>query len=1051
MHNNQNEYHNPKMDSNKRKRFLLIRGLATAIVLLVVLEAFTNISGKHSPLNVRVIDTPLTEAQKHMAQNSLKGLDVAPGLRVETMATEPMLINPTNIDVDEKGRVWVTEAYNYRFEINSNKSREAGDRIIILEDKDGNGSLETSTVFYQGPEVNAPLGVCVLGNRVLVSQSPYVWAFYDDNSDGKADRKEILFQGIGGIQHDHGMHSFSFGPDGKLYFSFGNSGTTLKDKNNKVVLDQDGDEIGPKKYKQGMLFRSDPDGTHVECIGDNFRNEYEAAVDSYGNIWQSDNDDDGNKGVRINYIMEYGNYGYTDEVTGAGWSAKRTNMEDSIPLRHWHQNDPGVIPNLLQTGSGSPTGMIFYEGSLLPKQFQNVMIHAEPGHNVVRAYPTQKAAAGYTAGINNILDGATDQWFRPADVCTAPDGSLIVADWYDPGVGGHRVGDLERGRIYRIVPENMKATYKIPVLDYTTPKGAIIALQNPNLAVRRHAFIALTGMGKSAISELEKLWSTSPNPRMRARALWVLSKSTEATKYLSEAINNPDPDLRITGLRAAREVNANVFKLAEKLANDPDVQVRREYAIALRHRYDPEAAAIWASLAAKHEGNDRWYLEALGIGADRQWGNFFAAYLKIVPDPLLTAGGRDIVWRARTTTALPYLAKLAMDATVPLKSRLRYFRAFDFYPQPDRSTTLVKLLEENNGKDLKLSAIVLKALNPQDISNSPVSKEQVKLVLNSYTGTQDFVDMVKQYNITTEADKLMDLVKSNAVQNNGGRYRSGGIGVDAARILLTAKEDLRFMNALKDQDQEKTSNILAVLGATGNNESTAILSQVILSNHYSQATRQKAVQMLGKSQNGEDRVLKMLEEKQLAQSLIASAVDGLSESLRKATVDKAKTYLPNSSVPQTNTAVANLKAILALKGNALRGKIVFIRTCSVCHKANKDGFDFGPNLSEIGAKLPQEGLFDAIVNPSAGINFGYETSQLAMKDGSTLMGIISSRTETDIELKYPGGAVQKIKTNDVKQIQKVPTSMMPTGLQQTMSKQELADLLTFLASLKKKE
>jgi hypothetical protein len=364
------------------------------------------------------------------------------------------------------------------------------------------------------------------------------------------------------------MHSFAFGPDGKLYFNFGNAGKTLRDKNNEVVLDQDGDEIGPKKYKEGMLFRCDPDGTHVECLGHNFRNEYESAVDSYGNIWQSDNDDDGNKGVRINYVMEYGNYGYTDEVTGAGWSAKRINMEDSIPLRHWHQNDPGVIPNLLQTGSGSPTGMVIYEGTLLTQQFQNGMIHAEPGHNVVRAYPVQKVGAGYTAGIVNMLNGERDQWFRPADVCTAPDGSLIVADWYDPGVGGHRVGDLQRGRIYRVVPESMKATYKIPEQDYTTPKGAVIALQNPNLGVRRHAFIALTGMGESAIAELEKLWSTSPNPRMRARALWVLSKSTKAAKYLSEAINNPDPDLRITGLRAAREVNADVLKFAGALVND---------------------------------------------------------------------------------------------------------------------------------------------------------------------------------------------------------------------------------------------------------------------------------------------------------------------------------------------------------------------------------------------------------------------------------------------------------------------------------------------------
>ena len=138
--------------------------------------------------------------------------------------------------------------------------------------------------------------------------------------------------------------------------------------------------------------------------------------------------------------MQYGNYGYTDEMTGAGWQANRTNIEDSIPLRHWHLNDPGAVPNLLQTFAGSPTGMVVYEGSLLPAEFHGQMIHCDAGPNVVRSYPVKKEGAGYTAETINILKGEKDQWFRPADVCVAPDGSLIVADWYDPGVGGHAAG-----------------------------------------------------------------------------------------------------------------------------------------------------------------------------------------------------------------------------------------------------------------------------------------------------------------------------------------------------------------------------------------------------------------------------------------------------------------------------------------------------------------------------------------------------------------------------------------------------------------------------------
>ena len=358
--------------------------LARLLVACLITSCAQNDSGKP------IANDTLTEEQKHLPENALKGLSLASGLQVTPIATEPLLKNPTNIDIDDKGRIWVTEAYNYRPEINGNPVNEKGDRIIILEDTNGDGQADSTKVFYQDPELDAPLGICVLGNRVIVCQSPYVWSLYDDDGDDKADRKEIMFQGIGGKQHDHGVHAFTFGPDGKLYFNFGNEGKTLKDRNGKTVLDQDGDEISPKKYKQGMIFRCNPDGSQVECLANNFRNNYEVAVDSYGTLWQSDNDDDGNRSVRINYVMEYGNYGYSDEMTGAGWRASRTNMEDSIPLRHWHLNDPGVVPNLLQTGAGSPTGIVSYEGLLLPASFYGQMIHCDAGVNIVRSYPVVK-------------------------------------------------------------------------------------------------------------------------------------------------------------------------------------------------------------------------------------------------------------------------------------------------------------------------------------------------------------------------------------------------------------------------------------------------------------------------------------------------------------------------------------------------------------------------------------------------------------------------------------------------------------------------------------
>ena len=189
------------------------------VFFLVSLFCFGCSTGADNKSGTNAADS-LTEEQKRLPENALKGLVAFDGLEVRTMATEPMLKNPTNIDVDERGRVWVTEAYNYRPDINGNPTNALGDRIMILEDNNGDGKMDTAKVFYQGPEINAPLGICVLGNRVIVSQSPYVWVFYDDNGDDKADRKEILFQGIGGEQHDHGVHCFYVWPGWKIIFQF---------------------------------------------------------------------------------------------------------------------------------------------------------------------------------------------------------------------------------------------------------------------------------------------------------------------------------------------------------------------------------------------------------------------------------------------------------------------------------------------------------------------------------------------------------------------------------------------------------------------------------------------------------------------------------------------------------------------------------------------------------------------------------------------------------------------------------------------------------------
>jgi len=628
---------------------------------------------------------------KRAASNAVANLDAGDGLAATLFSSEPEISNVTCLDVDHLGRVWVGEVRNYRRHRNS---RPRGDRILVLEDTDGDGRADRHTVFHQGRDIDSVHGICVLGRRVIASAGDKVLVLHDDDGDLASDRTEVMFSGIGGVQHDHGIHSFVFGPDGRLYFNFGNEGRQLKDRQGRPVVDLAGNEVSAarKPYQEGMVFRCRLDGSEVETLGWNFRNNWELAVDSFGTIWQSDNDDDGNQGTRINYVMEFGNYGYKDEITGAAWGQPRTNIEAEIPRRHWHLNDPGVVPNLLQTGQGSPTGICVYEGTLLPERYRGQVIHCDAGPSVCRAYVTRRDGAGYAAEIVDVLRGSRDNWYRPSDVVVAPDGALFVADWYDPGVGGHNQQEVDKGRVFRVAPPGNRPT--VPRYDFATAAGAAAALASPNQATWYMAWEALATQGPAATAEVLRLWHAEGDDRLRARAAWFLAGVPgQAEAVIDRAAAAPNPDLRILALRLARAGKLDVLPVVRRLARDPDAAVRRESAIALRGLVGDDAARAWADLALGHDGRDRWYLEALGIGAAGNWDACLDAYLARVGDPLMTDAGKDIVWRSRGTKTPALLARIIKDASTPEAAKPRFMRSFDFLAKgPEKDAALQDLI-----------------------------------------------------------------------------------------------------------------------------------------------------------------------------------------------------------------------------------------------------------------------------------------------------------------------------------------------------------------------
>ncbi len=631
------------------------------------------------------------------AKEQMSNFQVADGLGVQLFACEPMVVNPTYLEIDQSGRVWVLEGVNYRSWQSWGKLRSDGDRILILEDTNDDAVADKSTVFYQGNEINAAQGICVLDHRVIVSSSPNVWIFSDTNGDDKADKKEILFTGIGGADHDHGVHGVMIGPDGKLYFNFGSQGSRLLHANGSPATDRLGriilDEGDP--FHGGMSFRCNLDGSQLEVIGHNFRNSFETAVDSFGNIWQSDYQGPNSYASRFVYILESGNFGYLNEISGQEWTPNESNHSIVPHQQIWHQKDPGVVPNILNSERNSPAGLTVYEGELLPHQFQNQIFQCDQREQKVKVLRPQAKGAGYQLGIKSIVS-SQDPWFRPHDIATAPDGSLMFSDWNDGEWEENKMSDLQTasmsGRIYRISPVD-NTPYSIKTPSIISAKDAVTALKSPNPCTRYQGWKRVKNLKSKAVPELLSLWRDK-KPLMRVRALHLLGRLKDQGKhFLNEAILDSDERIRAAAVRIAFDQNQHLIELISQLKEDPSPVVRRECAIALRFSKSMKAPKLWASLAMKYDGKDLFYLEALGIGSKGNEDSCFEAWLELVGEEWKAPAGRDIVWRSRSKLAPAKLVGLIKDAEIGEEEKNRIRRALDFFNGPEKDAALLQLID----------------------------------------------------------------------------------------------------------------------------------------------------------------------------------------------------------------------------------------------------------------------------------------------------------------------------------------------------------------------
>lgn len=663
----------------------------------------------------------------------LEQFAVADDLEVTLWAQSPQLRNPTNIDIDAAGRIWVAEGVNYR----RNKNRDPqGDRIVVLEDTDGDGRADRSTVFVQEPALTAPLGIAVIDNQIIVSNAPDLIVYTDVDRnlkfDPAIDRREVLLTGFDGHNHDHALHAVTFGPDGRWYFNAGNAGAYFTDRSGRtfrIGSVYDPAESGATRifgftpasyagarsddghvYVGGFAARMRPDGTGVEIIGHNFRNSYEQAVSSFGDIFQNDNDDP--PACRTTFLMEYGNLGYFSRDGQRYWNADRRPGQ-TIPVAHWRQDDPGVIPAGDVYGGGAPTGIVINEGDGLGVERRGLLLSAEAARNTIFGYFPRPEGAGYalerfdfvTTNIAGEFAGTdfkggkvTSQiktFFRPSDVAIGVDGVLYIADWFDPRVGGHDDKDeTTSGAIYRVAPKNFKP--RIPRFDLNTIEGQIEALRSPAVNVRALGFTKLKEQGAAALPAVAALLDDA-NPFVRARAVWLLAQlGPRGIARVQALLDSREAQDRIVAYRALRAVQGVTPALARRMARDVSPAMRREVAISMRDVAFEHARDVLIALADGYDGSDRAYLEAWGIGATGKEAALYEALAKSAPaaDPVQwPARYAHLVWRLTPAAAVAAFAARAQASLLPLEERIKAITALGFIDTPAAGHALLDIAQ----------------------------------------------------------------------------------------------------------------------------------------------------------------------------------------------------------------------------------------------------------------------------------------------------------------------------------------------------------------------
>ncbi len=1090
-------------------------------------------------LAVRLTPAPAADSAAHGSNEStyvqnLRSGD-RPNLKVEVFANSDDVQNVTAICFDDKGRLYVAESGRWRNGVEDNRDHlywvmddlasvstadrramldkwkerftedyftQNDDRVVRLEDTDGDGIADQRTVFADG--FNDPLDGPAIGllsgyGKIYLTNIPHLWVLEDADDDGVAEKRESLQEGFGPrfSLSGHDLHGLVWGPDGKLYFSMGDRGYHLQTKEGNLLSDPG----------SGAVFRCDPDGGNLEIYYYSLRNPQELAFNEYGDLFTVDNNCDQGDEARVCYLMEGGETGwhmghqalttFSDQVLDGEMEQSPHWMSEGL----WKKRFPGqpawILPPLDYLTNG-PSGLVFHSGTSLPPRYWNHFLVCDykgsSNQCFLYSFKVRQEGAGYAVQDPHVFHSG----ITAADVDVSYDGKIYLGDFG----GGWRRPD--RGNIYVLYdPEHVQNDADLGTANYF--KGGIAVrhsadlagkLAHPDWRLRLRCQYELAKRGEEGKKHLlDAILEEAAMPlTMRLHGLWGLGQMGE-TGAVIPFLQHPEPEIRAQAAKILGDHHVNeAAESLTKLLSDISPRVRSFSAIALgKLRYQPALPAVIDLLAenadvdpfVRHAGV--MALQGIPEGVDKltdhssssvrlaaalalrkRHSAAIVGFLKD-PDPQIRAEVIRAVNDLPIQEAMPAVAQQSERLTtaipgneIPNEPLYRRLINVNFRLGDPRSAMRLFGMAKNTSLPVAYRLLALRALSvwPEPPPIDPTLGIYRPLPRRGPDPIKDLLAPHLLAFLQSEPDSSVTgagLRVANAFHIAVESKQLRAWLLDPDQLTSTRLAVLKPLQASPPDDFEADLEVLqkdaspdvraagAETEAALNPAKTLEIAQRLLKSE-SAIEKRTAYRLLAQAENGSATLTEQ------AQALVAGQVpETVALDLFEICQTRPEPEIQKLLAPLNAGLLERPSTVFSFTlqgGDSKRGGAVFLNqgTCRKCHRVEGDASnDAGPGLEGLATRMTPEQILDAIIHPNAEITPGYGIASYVLKNGKTVTGTPLKETEDHVTVKTAFLAKEKIAKSEIVSQTPVTSPMPPMGL--AISKLDLRDLMAYLKTL----